>query len=129
MQKTPADAATASRAQSRFDSSDGERCFVVGSGPAGVACAKALLVRGKKVHLLDAGVTLEPERVKLVEKLRRNQPEEWLAADLIEYQKGMNPDVGGVPLKLVYGSEFAYRHAGEHLAVQYHDVCLRPSFA
>ena len=41
----------------------------------------------------------------------------------------MNPDVGGVPLKLVYGSDFAYREADEHLGVHYENVGLRPSFA
>jgi choline dehydrogenase-like flavoprotein len=79
--------------------------------------------------MLDAGVTLEPERVKLVDKLGSAQPEAWSPADLAEYQKGMNPDVGGVPLKLVYGSDFAYKEANEHLAVNYGNVGLRPSFA
>ena len=41
----------------------------------------------------------------------------------------MNPDVGGVPLKLVYGSDFAYREADEHLGVHYDNVGLRPSLA
>jgi len=54
-----------------------ELCYVVGSGPAGVACAKALLGAGKQVRMLDAGLTLEAEREGLVGKLRRSQPEEW----------------------------------------------------
>ena len=33
---------------------------VIGSGPAGVACAKALLARGASVLMLDAGLDLEP---------------------------------------------------------------------
>src|SRR5438477_7499690 len=41
----------------------------------------------------------------------------------------MIPEVDGVPLKLVYGSDFAYREAGEHLGVQYAGVGLRPSLA
>ena len=35
---------------------------VIGSGPAGVACAKALLARGAGVLILDAG--LEPDRAR-----------------------------------------------------------------
>jgi choline dehydrogenase-like flavoprotein len=109
--------------------SDPALCYVVGSGPAGVACAKALLDAGRRVRMLDAGVTLEAERVGLVEKLKQARPEAWAPADLAAYQAGMNPDVGGVPLKLVYGSDFAYRDADEHLGTRYDNVGLRPSFA
>ena len=79
--------------------------------------------------MLDAGLTLEADRVGLVEKLKRSRPEDWTRADLAAYQGGMNPDVGGVPLKLAYGSDFAYREADEHLGVHYENVGLRPSLA
>ena len=79
--------------------------------------------------MLDAGLTLEADRLGLVEKLKRSRPEDWAPADLAAYQAGMNPDVGGVPLKLVYGSDFAYREADEHLGVHYDNVGLRPSLA
>ena len=79
--------------------------------------------------MLDAGLTLDPDRVGMVEKLKHSRPEEWTPADLAAYQAGMNPDVGGVPLKLVYGSDFAYREADEHLGVHYDNVGLRPSLA
>jgi choline dehydrogenase-like flavoprotein len=103
--------------------------YVIGSGPAGVACAKALLDAGRRVRMLDAGLTLEPERAALVERLKAKPPEAWTPAELAAYQAGMSPDVGGVPLKLVYGSDFAYREADAHLGTQYEDVGLRPSFA
>jgi len=109
--------------------SDPELCYVVGSGPAGVACAKALLDAGRRVRMLDAGLTLEAERAGLVERLKHGRPEEWTPADLAAFQAGMIPDVGGVPLKLVYGSDYAYREADEHLGVQYDNVGLRPSLA
>jgi choline dehydrogenase-like flavoprotein len=94
-----------------------------------MACAKALLDRGRRVHMLDGGLTLEAERLGLVEKLKRTPPADWTPADLAAYQAGMNPDVGGVPLKLVYGSDFAYREADEQLGVHYDNVGLRPSLA
>src|ERR1035438_3927341 len=109
--------------------SDSALCYVVGSGPAGVACAKAVLDAGRRGRVLDGGVTLEADRMGLVERLKRAQPEQWTAADLAAYQAGMNPDVGGVPLKLVYGSDFAYREADEQLGVHYDNVGLRPSLA
>jgi choline dehydrogenase-like flavoprotein len=79
--------------------------------------------------MMDGGLTLESERLGLVEKLKHSRPEEWTPADLAAYQAGMNSDVGGVPLKLVYGSDFAYREASEHLGVHYDNVGLRPSLA
>ena len=129
MPPTPARQETRSRAHGFSIGSDPELSYVIGSGPAGVACARALLDSGRRVQMLDAGLTLEPERVGLVEKLKGSRPEQWTPADLAAYQAGMNPDVGGVPLKLVYGSDFAYREADEHLGVHYHDVGLRPSLA
>lgn len=107
----------------------GDASIVVGSGPAGVACAWALLAQGKSVVMLDAGTTLEPHRWATAEKLQRQEPSQWTGADLAEYQAGMIPDVGGVPLKLVYGSDYAYRGADEHLGVHYENVGLRPSLA
>jgi choline dehydrogenase-like flavoprotein len=129
MPPTPARQEAQGGARVPFVCSDPELCYVIGSGPAGVACAKALLDAGRRVRMLDAGLTLEPDRVGLVEKLKRSGPEDWTPADLAAYQAGMNPDVGGVPLKLVYGSDFAYREADEHLGVHYDNVGLRPSLA
>lgn len=117
------------RAQTSSDAANHERWYVIGSGPAGVACARALLDQGRQVVMLDAGVTLEPERLGLVEKLKSREPAEWNPADVAAYQAGMNPDVGGVPLKLVFGSDFAYREADTHLGAYYDRVGLRPSFA
>src|SRR5689334_20825721 len=92
---------------------------VVGSGPAGVACAKALLERGKRVHMLDSGLSLEPERLALVERLKSSRPEAWLASDVTAFKSGMEAGASGLPQKLVYGSDFAYRGTEEHLGVTY----------
>ncbi|MGH8024848.1 MAG: NAD(P)-binding protein, partial [Limisphaerales bacterium] len=48
--------------------SDGDKNMhcVIGSGPAGVACATALCARGANVLMLDAGIELEAGRVKTV---------------------------------------------------------------
>src|SRR5208283_4778101 len=50
---------------------------VIGSGPAGVACARALLARGANVLMLDAGLELEPERAQVVSRLASAKPAEW----------------------------------------------------
>ena len=40
---------------------------MIGSGPAGVSAAHALVGKGRRVIMLDAGPRLEPERVELIE--------------------------------------------------------------
>ena len=43
---------------------------VVGSGPAGVATASALVAGGAEVEMLDFGNEIEPEALALARKLR-----------------------------------------------------------
>jgi 2-polyprenyl-6-methoxyphenol hydroxylase-like FAD-dependent oxidoreductase len=50
--------------------------IVVGSGPAGVACAHALLQGGARVVLLDAGVALEKSRSDLVAQMSAWSPKD-----------------------------------------------------
>lgn len=43
--------------------------IVVGSGPSGVSCAKALLARGLTVCMMDGGVTLEADKQHVLDRL------------------------------------------------------------
>ena len=52
--------------------------YVIGSGPAGVSCAHALLCKGLEVTMLDSGLELEAERVKILEKLSSVEIENWI---------------------------------------------------
>src|SRR4051794_1811900 len=81
---------------------DQDVCCVVGSGPAGVACAQALLAAGRRVLMLDSGLTLEPERQALVQQFKTSRPELWSADQLTAYKAGMEGGKDGVPVKLVY---------------------------
>jgi len=49
------------------------RVAVVGSGPAGVAAAEALLDGGLEVEMLDVGHEIEPEGIALAERLREGR--------------------------------------------------------
>src|SRR6266478_4232686 len=129
MQNLPATPDPQSRARSLPNSLEADRWVVIGSGPAGVACAKALLDRGKKVQMLDSGLSLESERMELVERLKSSRPEVWNTADVAAFKAGIDAGISGLPQKLVYGSDFAYRGAEEHLSVTYANVGLRPSLA
>jgi choline dehydrogenase-like flavoprotein len=83
--------------------------FVIGSGPAGVACASALLESGAQVTMLDAGLELEPDRRRRLFDLQSVAFPAWDEAALRLLREGVEVSPGGIPLKLAYGSEFPYR--------------------
>ena len=80
--------------------------FVVGSGPAGVACAHALAQRDRNVVVLDAGMVLEADRRALKLKLAGTAAPGWPRDDLA-FLRGAAPKRPGA--KLSYGSDFVYR--------------------
>ncbi len=100
---------------------------VIGSGPAGVACAHALLERGANVLLLDAGLSLEAPRAEVVNRMKGLAPSQWDPALLAKFKAGMSATSKGIPLKLAYGSDYPYREADLHLPADYEGVALRPS--
>ena len=102
---------------------------VIGSGPAGVACAKALLARGTRVLMLDAGLTLEPDRARVVGQCAGRKPAEWTTEQLSVLKGGLAADAGGVELKLVFGSDFPYRETGEHIPWHGVGTGVKPSLA
>ena len=104
---------------------------VIGSGPAGVACATALQKKGIAVLMLDAGISLEPDREEMVHQMAGQQPAQWSAQSLAAIKEGMSAEAKGIPLKRIYGSDYPYREACEHLHCEMQKeqtVGLRPSF-
>jgi choline dehydrogenase-like flavoprotein len=81
--------------------------IVIGSGPAGVACAAALLARGRQVTMLDAGLRLEPEREAVRAGMAAKPKADWTADE----RALVTPQVqkSTVPEKLSYGSDYPYR--------------------
>jgi choline dehydrogenase-like flavoprotein len=79
--------------------------YVIGSGPSGIACAKAFADRGLPVTILDAGLTLEPEREASRASLADSKVSDWPEPEIL-----MNKD-GTMPIKLVHGSDYPYRLA------------------
>jgi choline dehydrogenase-like flavoprotein len=102
---------------------------VIGSGPAGVACAKALLARGADVLMLDAGIELEPGRAQIVRGLAGKKSSDWPAGELAVLKEGMEADAKGVPLKMIFGSDFPYRETAEKIPWRGRGVGVRPSLA
>jgi len=102
---------------------------VIGSGPAGVACAKALLARGASVLMLDAGIKLESDRDRVVRQLADTMPSEWTAGNLAMLKGKMDAGARGIPRKLVFGSDFPYRETEKNIPWQNHGTGISPSLA
>jgi choline dehydrogenase-like flavoprotein len=102
---------------------------VVGSGPAGIACASALLRNGVQVRLVDAGLTLEQQRLEVLRRLAKAQPAEWAREDVAILKAGTVAGAKGIPLKLAYGSDFPYREADVHLRTNDTGVGVQASLA
>lgn len=102
---------------------------IIGSGPAGVACAQALLEGGARVLMLDAGVSLEPDRADLINQIRQVTPSKWTPDQIARLKEGTSVSAKGIPLKLAFGSDFPYRGCDEEFHPHYEGVGLRPSLA
>ncbi len=102
---------------------------VIGSGPAGVAAARALADAGRRVTLVDAGVRLEPEREALVQRLRGSAPDTWRAEVLTELRRQRPVELGGVPLKYAFGSDFPYQDVERFLPFENRGSATRSTLA
>ena len=87
--------------------------FVVGSGPAGISCARALVKAGLPVTLLDAGLKLEDDRQAAVQKLAESAPEGWDPVVVRSLKAGLSASAKGVQVKKIFGSDFPYRGSDE----------------
>ena len=91
--------------------------YVIGSGPAGVSVAYALLKKGAEVTMLDAGLELETDRSTLVDSLSRVTPAEWSNNSLSVLKGEVAAGSREMPRKLSYGSDFPYRDVAGSMAV------------
>jgi choline dehydrogenase-like flavoprotein len=81
---------------------------VVGSGLSGVACARALIRRGIRPVIIDAGATLEAPIQAAVERMRAVAPREWAGGDLELVRRNPTLHQRGIPRKLAFGSDYIY---------------------
>jgi choline dehydrogenase-like flavoprotein len=105
-----------------------ESYYIIGSGPTGVSAAKALLDRGLRVTMLDAGVTLEKSKQIALDQTSSSSPGDWNRSDLEDFKSGTKATAKGIALKLAYGSDFPYR-GGEQFISQNGDIGIVPSLA
>lgn len=85
-------------------------CVVIGSGPSGIACAKALLERGAAVTIVDIGMELERDIQLKVQALATQDPSKWTESEIdslkapLEFTRSSE-----APLKTVFRSSFPYQ--------------------
>lgn len=103
--------------------------FVIGSGPAGVAAAHALVSRGLAVTMIDAGLMLEEKRMETVQKLRQTPPEAWDKTWLNKIRGDAKVNVGGVSQKLIFGSNFPYKDVEQYIPMVMKGVKTSASLA
>lgn len=103
--------------------------IVVGSGPAGVACARALLDAGADVLMLDVGQKLEEAEASFVRGLAALPPSQWPAEGIPRMRRNLEAKAHGLPIKLQFGSDFCYRPPAAEAPVAMNGIGLSPSYA
>jgi choline dehydrogenase-like flavoprotein len=103
--------------------------YVVGSGPAGISCARALIAAGREVTILDAGLELDAERRQAVTALAASNPSSWDARSTAFLRKGMSAGNGGIPTKLLFGSDHPYREPSGATYILRENVDTKPSYS
>src|SRR6266540_4983504 len=101
--------------------------LVVGSGPAGVACAWTLAERGFRPLVVDAGRRLEPDRERALQ--RATGPDGLDPRFVVELERSFPVDVDLLPQKPVFGSLFPYALDEPLLPVRADGVSVVPSLA
>lgn len=102
---------------------------VIGSGPAGVAAARALVDAGHPVTILDAGDRPEPDQLEPYEQLGQLEPDAW-PSGVADRLRGTFPvGVRSVGIKPVFGSLFPYAIDDPDLAMERDHVDHWPSLA
>jgi choline dehydrogenase-like flavoprotein len=81
--------------------------IIVGSGPSGLALAKALTDAGRSYTLVDGGLEIEPELDRRVGAIALKPPWRWSQEDRALIKSKVVLSSGGVKEKKVFGSNFA----------------------
>jgi choline dehydrogenase-like flavoprotein len=99
--------------------------YIIGSGPASISCAQALVDDGYPVVILDAGIELEAKQQQTVDALLASLYWDETALAPLKY----DATVSGFPVKKLFGSDYPYREVLEYLSVQADQVTPFASFA
>lgn len=91
-----------------------DKHIVIGSGPAGVSAAKALLARGRTVLMVDGGKRLEPAAAARRAALAATSPGDWSGETRDDWMAPQYATPAGQVRR--YGSDFAMEPGAATLA-------------
>ncbi|MGC3989227.1 MAG: hypothetical protein QM796_06035 [Chthoniobacteraceae bacterium] len=82
---------------------------MIGSGPAAISAAMALVQQRQPVTILDGGKALEPSQQAVLDRMQAQEPAQWSAQDL-EALRGPDQSSkhGSIHVKRTCGSEYPY---------------------
>jgi len=102
---------------------------IIGSGPAGISAASALLSEGKRVLMLDVGKHLSEELVALKERLASTPKNNWRLKDYDKIKDGTAVTTKGVSEKRIFSSLYPYETPPMFPKIVFENSGLLPSFA
>lgn len=105
------------------------RVAVIGSGLSGLAAARALIRRGIKPVIIDAGMLLEPHIQQAVERMASTEPAGWQSQDKALIRQNKTLDGPGIPRKLVFGSDYIYARAHPEVGISGDGIIASPTLA
>ena len=103
--------------------------YIIGSGPSGMAAAVALVKRGLRPTILDAGVEADLSVTALKARLASVEPKDWSSEDLAGIKEMGQAGRSGIPRKLHLGSDFPYRDVDHRSGADAEHVTMLRSFA
>ena len=103
--------------------------LVIGSGPAAISAAHALLDNRQEVTIIDTGIDLESEKKRLVESFANQLPEEWSKDKIHSIKGNININAKGIPKKHLFGSDFPYRNFNHISSFSSHAIEFFLSYA
>ncbi len=103
--------------------------YIVGSGLSSIAAASALIARGIRPTILDAG--LAPDAFAEVRKQRLSsvEPEGWQPDDIAQLKSFGPMAANGIPRKLYFGSDFTFSEVGHATPLDLRQASMHRSFA
>jgi choline dehydrogenase-like flavoprotein len=102
---------------------------IIGSGLSAMAAATALVRRGCRPVIIDAGLTPDPSTRSLEHRLAAAEPDQWTPEDL-KSASGTGPvSANGIPRKLYFGSDFTFQAAPGAAPIQPVNASVHRSFA
>jgi len=103
--------------------------YIIGSGLSAVSAAVALVQRGVRPIILDAGITPCVESQELKARLSTTMRDSWQPEDLARLHRTGPAAVNGIPRKLRFASDFAFEEVKHAAPLDITQASVHRSFA